>query len=458
MKKLLMFQSSSMKVLNLVISFTLAFFTNTIQGQEESVVESQGMNIHYTIFGEGPPILIINGGPGFSSEGFVPLAKKIADEGYQTILYDQRGTGKSFMEKIDSTNITMDLMVEDIEAIRKDMNIDEWIVLGHSFGGIMANYYTTQHPSRIKALIASSSGGIDLALLGDAQSSLYSRLTQTEIDSMRYWSAQRRNGDNSEYAQKQFAKYMAPAYVYDRKFIPVVAERLTQGNMALNRLVWDDLIRIEYDCKPKLRSFDKPVLIIQGRNDIISEDLASTADSVFPNSKVVLLDSCGHYGWLDQPADYFGNIFSFLKQVEEHSENLKQVKTVLQDYLKSIYISDSTMIKNITDSSLQKSGHYYSPRRKEWSYEDMDFEGLQHTAATYNRKKWLPEWAPAEIEIYEVKEKVASAKVKAIWGFDYMLLSKKNGQWIIDKVLWQSYTADEQKAYFTRLKTISEKE
>ncbi|MDX1651471.1 MAG: alpha/beta fold hydrolase [Brumimicrobium sp.] len=453
-----------MKVLSLVISFTLSFFVYTLQGQEENFVESNGVNIHFTIFGEGPPVLIINGGPGFSSEGFVPLAKKIANEGYQTILYDQRGTGKSSMEKVDSTNITMDLMVEDIEAIRKKMNIDEWIVLGHSFGGIMANYYTAQYPSRVKAMISSSSGGIDLSLLRNAQSNLYSKLTQTELDSMRYWSAQRRNGDNSEYAQKQFAKYMAPAYVYDRKFIPVVAERLTQGNMALNRLVWNDLIRIEYDCKPKLRSFDKPVLIIQGKNDIISENLASTADSVFPNSKVVLLDSCGHYGWLDQPVDYFGKIFSFLKHVEEHSENVKKVKVVLQNYIKSIYISDSAMVEKIADSTLQKSGHYYSPRRKTWSYEDMDFEGLQHTAATYNRKKWLPEWAPAEIEIYEVKEKVASAKVKAIWGFDYMLLSKKNGQWMIDKVLWQSYTADEQKEYFTRLKnnwelnTISEKE
>lgn len=453
-----------MKILNLIISFSLSLFITSIQAQEENVVESQGVNIHYTVFGEGSPILIINGGPGFSSEGFVPLAKKISDQGYQTILFDQRGTGKSSMEKMDSSTITMDLMVADIEAIRKKMNIDEWVVLGHSFGGIMANYYTTQHPSHVKAIIASSSGGVDLALLGDAQSNLYSKLTQTEIDSMQYWSAQRRNGDNSAYAQQQFAKYMAPAYVYNRKFIPVVAERLTQGNMTLNRLVWNDLIRIEYDCKPELRSFKKPVLIIQGKNDIISEDLASTADHVFSNSRVVLLDSCGHYGWLDQPDDYFGNIYGFLEDVEEYSENVKQVRTVLQDYIKSIYISDSTMVENIADSTLQKSGHYYSPRQKAWSYEDMDFEGLQHTASTYNRKKWLPEWAPAEIEIYEVKEKVASAKVKAIWGFDYMLLSKKNGKWMIDKVLWQSYTADEQKAYFTRLKTnwelktISEKE
>ncbi len=54
----------------------------------------------------------------------------------------------------------------------------------------------------------------------------------------------------------------------------------------------------------------------------------------------------------------------------------------------------------------------------------------------------------------EVKERVASAKVKAIWVFDYMLLSKKNGKWIIDKVFWQIHTVDEQNEYCRKLKDI----
>lgn len=447
-----------MKALKLPILFILTLFCSNLQGQVAHTAASKGVNIHYTSFGAGPPVLIINGGPGFSSEGFIPLAKKIAKEGYQTILYDQRGTGQSFMDKTDSSTITMDLMVEDIEAIRLKMGMEEWTVLGHSFGGIMANHYAAAHPDRVKAMIASSSGGIDLALLENAQENLYSKLSQTELDSMRYWRGQMRSGDNQVFARKQFARFMAAAYVYNRQFIPVVAERLTQGNLSLNRLVWQDLIRIQYDCKPKLGSFDKPVLIIQGKNDIIREDLAYTADSVFSNSKLVFLDSCGHYGWLDQPDEYFSTIFRFLEKVEAQAENEKQVRRVLENYIQSIYTTDSTLVETIADSSLQKSGHYYSLKQKEWSYEDMDFEELQHTAALYNRKRWLPEWAPAEIEIYEVKEKVAAAKVKAIWGFDYLLLSKKKNRWIIDKVLWQSYSSEEGKQYFTRLKKRSEEE
>ena len=443
-------------------SFSIAMLILSIiqnhdsHGQEEHFAESEGVNIHFTTFGEGPPILIINGGPGFSSEGFVPIATEISEGGYQTILYDQRGTGQSAMSETDSTNITMDLMVRDIEAIRKDLYIDEWIVLGHSFGGMMANYYAAKHPSKVKAIISSSSGGIDLALLGNAQADLFSKLTQTEIDSMRHWRGQMQTGDNPEYARRKFARYMAPAYVYNKEFIPVVAERLTQGNLSLNRLVWDDMIRIDFDCKEELSSFSKPVLIIQGKEDVITEDLAKQADSVFQNSKIVLLDSCSHYGWLDQPDKYFNSIFAFLKDVEQFSEDENQVRLVLENYIKSIYDADSTLVETIADSSLQKSGHYYSHQRKRWSYENMDFAGLQHTAATYNKKGLLPDWAPAEIEIFEVKEKVASAKIKAIWGFDYVLLSKQDGQWIMDKVLWQSYSPEEREEYFKKLRSIEE--
>jgi len=58
---------------------------------------------------------------------------------------------------------------------------------------------------------------------------------------------------------------LAPAYVYNRKNIPAIAARLTQGNSIVNGLVWQDLQKIKFDCKNKLSQFNKPVLIIQGK-------------------------------------------------------------------------------------------------------------------------------------------------------------------------------------------------
>jgi len=98
-------------------------------------------NLHYRTFGEGKPMLIINGGPGMNSDGFTYIAEALSKYNYQTITYDQRGTGKSQVEALNAKTITMDLMVQDIENLRTHLKIDQWAILGHSFGGILATYY-----------------------------------------------------------------------------------------------------------------------------------------------------------------------------------------------------------------------------------------------------------------------------------------------------------------------------
>lgn len=281
------------------------------QSQVSHYVESDNAKIHYQTFGQGNPILIINGGPGFGSKGFTALARKIENLGYQAILFDQRGTGKSLLSKVDNTTITMDLMVDDIESIREDLKFSEWAVLGHSFGGMLANYYAAKHPERITAMIQSSSGGIDLSLLQSAQGNIYAKFSEDEVDSLNHWRQQYSSSDHST-ARIKYNKLFAKAYVYHAEHIPVIANRLMEGDLALNRLVWNNLREIQYDCKNELAGFCKPVLIIQGKEDIISEALAYQADSVYCNSRIVLLAHCGHYGWLDQEERYLTEIDEFL--------------------------------------------------------------------------------------------------------------------------------------------------
>lgn len=273
------------------------------------VLENEDSKIHYQTFGTGKPILIINGGPGMSSEGFIPLAKRLA-KNYKTIIYDQRGTGLSTVETVGSTTITMDLMVDDIEALRKHLGYEEWIVMGHSFGGIMAYYYAAKHPGRVAAMIQSSSGGMDLALLSTLD--ITAGLTEMQADSLAFYSAIIRNGDDSYETLLKRGQFLAPAYLYNQKYVPVVAERLTQGNSQVNGLVWQDLRRINYDTKGALRDFAKPVLILHGAQDVVGTGIAETAHSVLPNSSLIILERCRHYGWLDRPEKYYGEIETFL--------------------------------------------------------------------------------------------------------------------------------------------------
>jgi proline iminopeptidase len=266
-------------------------------------------NIHITTYGQGEPILIINGGPGMNSEGFKSLAKELGKNNL-AILYDQRGTGKSTVSEINSETMTMDLMIDDIETIRNHFNFKQWIVLGHSFGGMLASYYVKKHPNRIQALILSGSGGYDLSITRNLN--LLSRLNQTETDSLNYWNRQISQGDTTYQARYNRGKYLAPAYVYNKKHVPIVAERLTQGNLTINGLIWQNIRAINFNCTEAYKEFKQPVLIIQGKQDVMDVAIAESAHMLLSNSELVIIDECVHYGWLDQPEIFYSVIEKFL--------------------------------------------------------------------------------------------------------------------------------------------------
>jgi proline iminopeptidase len=304
-------KSSRMKILFLL---TFLAFPPLLRAQTEGFAQNGGSVIYYRTYGKGVPLLIINGGPGLNSEGFVPLARLLAKNNL-TIIYDQRGTGKSSVAPVDSTTITLQEMAGDLEALRIHLAIRQWIVLGHSFGGMLASYYASLHPEQVKALILSSSGGIDLELESYVGSGISDRLSPAEKDSLTYWNGRIAQGDTSYAARLGRGMALAPAYVYNRENIPIIAERLTQGNVRVNDLVWQDLHKIRFDCAPRLKDFDKPVLIIQGKEDIISLKTAEKAHRLLRHSKFVLVDRSAHYGWLDNPASYLQAVNAFLSAV-----------------------------------------------------------------------------------------------------------------------------------------------
>ena len=300
--------------------FSLFLFSGLLLSAQSKTgfAPSKGVDLYYEIYGSGEPMVIINGGPGFNSKGFQALAESLSED-YQAILYDQRGTGSSKMENITADNMTMDLMAADLEALRIHLGYKEWTVLGHSFGGILGNYYLSKHPEAVKAFIASASGGVDLGLLDNFD--ITERLTDTQRDSFLYWTERLQSGDTTQFAQQQRRSYMAYAYVYNDAYAAQVAKRLGQSNMYINQLIWQDLQEINYNVKKAAGEFRKPVLIIQGKQDVIVPEIGEVAHRAFPNSTFVLMPECGHYGWLDQPSLYFGAINTFMDGVISTDNN-----------------------------------------------------------------------------------------------------------------------------------------
>ncbi|HEY5234653.1 MAG TPA: alpha/beta fold hydrolase, partial [Rhabdochlamydiaceae bacterium] len=98
---------------------------------------------------QGKPILFIHGGPGIGSS---PSHRTFFNPAYRIILFDQRGCGKSVPFSGLENNTTWDL-VRDIEALRKHLNVDKWVVFGGSWGSTLGLTYAIKHPDRVEGMI-----------------------------------------------------------------------------------------------------------------------------------------------------------------------------------------------------------------------------------------------------------------------------------------------------------------
>ncbi|WP_415893499.1 prolyl aminopeptidase [Neptuniibacter sp. PT8_73] len=99
---------------------------------------------------QGIPALFIHGGPG---GGTAPAHRSFFDpEKYRIILFDQRGCGKSTPHSDLTDNTTTDL-IEDMEAIRKHLNVDKWLLFGGSWGSTLSLLYAQAYPDRVSGMI-----------------------------------------------------------------------------------------------------------------------------------------------------------------------------------------------------------------------------------------------------------------------------------------------------------------
>jgi proline iminopeptidase len=303
------------RTLTLIVVIFFTFWISTVSAQERGFAPSDGVDIHYTIIGEGKPLLLINGGPGYSSHHFEAIGKQISDSTQRRIiLFDQRGTGKSELETIDSTTVNMELMVKDIEVIRNHLGIDNWDVMGHSFGGILAMFYAAEYPTRISKLILSASGGIDASFVGYVTPNVRMRLSDHNREKLDHWSDPDNIADPVEALNKRTEAF-AEATVYDKSHVPDIVEALTVPGAyqnQINGLVWRDLLGKNYDLKPELQNFDKSTLIIQGRQDYVGDATAFRIHMTLPDSELFFINRSGHYMWLDRPEVYFNKLDTFL--------------------------------------------------------------------------------------------------------------------------------------------------
>ena len=152
------------------IKITLLFFSIfllilTIDGfaqisYKEGKLEKQDVTLFYKTNGSnGDFIILLAGGPGSSVDYMQPVSDSLSPY-YRCIMLEQRGTGRSLLKKYDSTTIRMDLYVEDIEALRKQIKANKLILIGNSWGAMLSLLYGAGYPQNVSKIITLGSGPI----------------------------------------------------------------------------------------------------------------------------------------------------------------------------------------------------------------------------------------------------------------------------------------------------------
>lgn len=127
-----------------------------------------------------------------------------------------------------------------------------------------------------------------------------------------------------------------------------------------------------------------------------------------------------------------------LARAQETAERAAVERAVL-DYVEGFYEGDSTKLVRSVRPEVVKYGFYVPSDSSEYVGEAMSWpEFLSYARSIRENNRMAPATAPKQVEIFDVQDQTASAKLTAWWGTDYLLLARYDGRWMIRQVLWQS--------------------
>src|SRR3989441_1449680 len=114
-----------------------------------ATVELDGVHLFTRRAGDGPPVVVLHGGPGAHHDYLLPQYDLLA-RGRTLFYYDQRGGGRSPVGR--DTPVGWREHVADLEALRRHWSIDRLTLLGYSWGGLLAVLYWLEHPEQVERL------------------------------------------------------------------------------------------------------------------------------------------------------------------------------------------------------------------------------------------------------------------------------------------------------------------
>jgi proline iminopeptidase len=293
---------------------------------EEGFVDTGGVFIYYEALGTGAPLVILHGGPGASHEYLLPYLIPLAKTN-RLVFIDERGSGKS-TKLDDPSDYTVENMADDVEAVRRALSLGKINLLGHSYGGVLAQAYALKYQDNLSHLILASTFH-STRQLNDVFKRMMAAMTPELRGRIEAMEKEGLFGHGKDFEKNRYtAAYMVAAW--GEGYFPYLYRRHPDANYDpsstagmswdLYREMWGshgeyvvdgNLASVEY--ADRLGSLHVPTLITVGDHDECDPSIARDMQRCIPGSKLVVIPDSGHMTFVDQPILYLKTVDDFLK-------------------------------------------------------------------------------------------------------------------------------------------------
>jgi proline iminopeptidase len=297
--------------------------TSSSSSPKEGFIDVKGGKVWYRINGTGnkPALLLLHGGPGSSSYGLENLKELSNDR--PIIFIDQLGCGRS-SRITDTSLMTIENYVEQLEQIRTALNLEDFYLYGHSWGTMLGIDYYIKYPKHIKSiifssplfstemwtkdadtLIASLPDSIQKNIRVNEKNKTYDNPAYQDAVTLYYKNFLRRTERTQ--GQADTSKLFSGSNVYEFMWGP--SEFTATGNL------------LEYDRLAFLSTIKVPTLLVAGEFDEARPSTIQHFQTMIPGAEFKMIKNAGHATMQDNKEEYLATLKAFLDKIDNLQTN-----------------------------------------------------------------------------------------------------------------------------------------
>jgi proline iminopeptidase len=276
------------------------------------------------------PIIYLQGGPGgFISDKNIKTFAPLSEEGYDIYLYDQIGSGQS--ERLSNiTEYTANRHKKDLEEIFKKIGSDKVILIGQSWGAVLATLFIADNPNSVEKIIFSGAASIQ-----PTREELFNIKPPDSLHLKKPTYSNREANEKTQNIRSSTTAFWARTFGKKLASDKEVDDFQTYLNSELNKATvcntakalkaeggggfYAQVMTVKSfseikDPRPKLKGSKIPVLIMKGQCDNQAWGFVSEYLELFPNYQLEIIPDAGHSISVEQPELYLRTIRNFLNQ------------------------------------------------------------------------------------------------------------------------------------------------